>query len=67
MYQTPKTPMLSRKDHVWVSRRGGGYLCVLCGGVTDEKPPPFPTPKDWMPRRYDGLTEKERGLVPFRE
>jgi hypothetical protein len=66
MYQTPKTPKMSRADHVWVERRGGGYKCCLCGAVTDERPPPFPTAKDWMPVKFDKLTAQERELAPFR-
>lgn len=53
---------LDRTDHVWLRRRGG-YKCVLCGGITS-RPPQYPTPKDWVPTRYEPLDDEERLLVP---
>jgi hypothetical protein len=56
-------PVLDRTDHVW-KRTKAGYKCLLCGGVTRDEPPEYPTDPGFAPDRYDPLTEKERSLVP---
>lgn len=63
MFQTPKTVPLERTDHCWVAKNRALFKCCLCGAIT-AKPPQFPTPEDWMPARYDPLTNEERALVP---
>lgn len=64
-HQTPETPKADRTDHVWIVRPGGGYKCVICGGVT-KTPPHYPTPKDWMPDGFElPLTPTERQVCPY--
>jgi len=56
-----KTP--DRKDHLWAKVPDGpGFKCVLCGAVTPTRPPSYPTPGDWMPARYERLTDQDRSL-----
>lgn len=50
-----------RKDHLW-HLRGNSYLCLLCGAVT-MKPPSYPTPNNWMPDKYEALTDEDRELA----
>lgn len=59
----PENKTLKRADHVW-RRRVNDWLCVICGGVS-ENPPAFPTPKSWFPKRYERLSEEDRQLCPF--
>lgn len=54
---------IDRKDHVWVRLEGGVYKCVLCGGMA-RQPPGYPTPRDWLPTKYEPLTDEERALCP---
>lgn len=62
LFQTPKTKNLKRSDHIW-NRSGKGWKCLLCGGITFNTPPEFPTDQDWTPERYEKLTDKERDMV----
>lgn len=66
MYQTPINKRLDRKDHVWLRQQNGNYKCCLCGAVVEGSPPDYPTDKDWLPRRYEPLTEDEREAVPYK-
>lgn len=66
MYQTEQTRRIDRKDHVWHNRHNRGWKCLLCGGITLELPPDYPTADDFTPIRYEPLTKEERALVPFR-
>ncbi len=43
---------------------GGRWKCLLCGGITRQLPP-NPEPADWIPDRYEPLTDEERQRVPF--
>ena len=57
---------LDRKDHVWTTltlEAGPMYKCVLCGALT-LRPPPYPTPADWLPGRYRELTQADRESCP---
>ena len=70
MFQTIKMPSrkVTRTDCIWREIRSAGaeplWRCVLCGAVCHQ-PPDFPTPKDWLPLRYDKLTAEDRALAPF--
>ena len=65
-FQKPNSRHPDRKDHIWF-RTGEVWKCCLCGAVTASKPPDYPTPEDWMPLYYQGLTDKERQLCPFQQ
>lgn len=58
-----KRPPIDRKEHVWQATKDGWWKCVLCGAIT-RQPPEYPTPKGWMPERFEKLTEAERCLCP---
>lgn len=61
-----KRPPLDRKDHVWfLLLKPNTYKCCLCGAIADD-PPEYPTRNDWMPKRYEALTDEERGLAKCR-
>ena len=62
-YQTIQDDEVDRKDHCWVHLKNGDYKCVLCGALTVQ-PPVYPTPRNWIPRRYEPLTKDERNLCP---
>lgn len=61
-YQKVGDKAYERTDHVW-KVFGNGYLCCLCGGFTRQKPPPFPTPQDWLPETFIELNAKDRAQV----
>lgn len=46
-----------RKDHVWC-RVEGKWICGLCGAMTRDMPPEYPTDNHWMPERYVKLTDE---------
>ena len=56
----------SRMDHVWFKAgfEEAYYKCCLCGAVA-KTPPPYPTPADWLPERYERLLPSERALLPY--
>jgi hypothetical protein len=57
---------LNRAEHVWTKRRGGQWVCVLCGAVIkDGIPPNVPTPVEWMPDLYVRLSDEDRARCPF--
>lgn len=57
---------LDRKEHIWTKRRGGQWICCLCGGVIkDGLPPDLPTPVSWMPDLYVALSAEDRSRCPF--
>ncbi len=62
-FQTAADRCPDRKDHVWVGVCKH-FKCVLCGAITLRKPPPYPTPEDWLPDTYETLTLDERALCP---
>lgn len=39
----------------------GYYKCVLCGAITPSAPP-YPTDPEWLPQRYEALTDEERTM-----
>ncbi len=51
--------------HVWCKLADGRKLfkCVLCGALA-KKPPNFEQEEDWVPERYEPLTDEERRLCP---
>lgn len=52
-------------DHVWFETGfEGNYKCCLCGAVA-KLPPPYPTPEDWVPERYERLLLSERALFAY--
>lgn len=60
LFQTPHLRNPNRADHVWlyyIDRNR--WKCVLCGAICVH-PPKYPTPPDWMPDRYEKLTEEEQ-------
>jgi hypothetical protein len=66
-FQSVLEKRLVRSDHAWHSEaRRGLHKCCLCGAITHETPPDFPTDKTWMPERYEKLTEEDRELVRLR-
>lgn len=65
-YQTVKSRKPDRKDHVWL-RLANRWKCVLCGGLTANVPPAYPTPATWRPDDYEVVTEEERALCPREE
>ncbi len=64
-FQTTTTPRPVRSDHVWFLKDGILHKCCLCGAVT-QKPPLYPTPEEWLPDRYEVLTDKERELCMWK-
>lgn len=62
-FQEPHHANLSRSDHIWLlvdeDLPTMRFKCCTCGAVTNA-PPPFPTPPNWMPRRYEELTSDDR-------
>lgn len=40
-----------------------GYKCALCGAVSYVRPA-SPAHSDWMPVRYEPLTDAERAMIP---
>ncbi len=55
-----------RTDHIWFRDGKDRWKCCLCGGVyRGKKPPPFPTPKEFIPDTFELLTDEERAVAPF--
>jgi hypothetical protein len=48
--------------HVW-QLRGTDYKCVTCGAIT-KSPPKRDEEEDWLPERFEPLTEEEKKLCP---
>lgn len=63
-FQAVTDKVIDRTDHVWFAT-GWCWKCVLCGGVVIDRPPPYPTPPDWLPRDFRPLTDQERAMCPF--
>jgi len=65
--QKVRDKKVDRKDHVWYpcksKERDTDWICVLCGAVCATMPP-YPTPQEWMPLRYDRLTVEVKALCP---
>ena len=61
-YQKFGTKKPDKSDHIWTRVKNDGCKCVLCGAATSV-PPDYPTPKDWMPKSFEPLTEEERDLA----
>ena len=53
-------------DHFW-EKRGKIWKCLLCGGISLQKPPPLPTPADWSPDAFEELTDEERARARQRK
>lgn len=65
IFQMVHDRKIDRSDHVWLEVGDGVFKCVFCGAVT-EKPPAYPTPKQWMPEfGYEPVLIHERALLPF--
>ena len=66
VHQTPKTKYPNRADHIWTRKSADEYKCVLCGAITFQRVPPnHPTDPEWVPLRYEKLTDDEKLLCPF--
>ncbi len=67
-FQTIDQRKPNRADHVWLYLKyRGHHKCVLCGAITPELPPPYPTDPNWLPIRYEKLTGEELVMCPERK
>lgn len=64
--QQPSDQSIDRSDHVWLKTGRYESKCVLCGGVCKNPPPPYPTPDDYNPLRYEKLTVEEKSIFPYK-
>jgi hypothetical protein len=63
--QTTVTRDNNRGYHVWHYRKKEkNWKCVLCGAVS-ANPGEELVKEDWMPERYEPLTDEERNLSPY--
>lgn len=64
MFQTTKTRKQDPKDHIWhYFPKRKLHKCVLCGALA-AMPPAYPTDPEWLPDKYEALTQDERDLAP---
>lgn len=59
-YQMYSDTKIVREKHIWRKLKGGGYKCVLCGGIVTAKSPD----NDSECERYEKLDETDRRLCP---